>query len=155
MSIEPVVRHDSSQIGMIREEDAKHVVDFTLIPVCTVVQRCDRGHRRGFVRISLDPYPRVVRDAEHVVDDLETVLAGREIDGRDIRHHGVLCGVVVLEKREDRDNSLGGDVDGKLVLPDGVLLDEFGKAGHEIFAIGVQLLGLSGIFVGRVDDRGS
>jgi hypothetical protein len=59
-----------------------------------------------------------VSNGEHVVDDFEALVLGGVIDGCDVRNLGVFCGRVVLEKRYDRDNSRGRDVDGQLVLPD-------------------------------------
>jgi hypothetical protein len=70
------------------EEDAKHVVDLTLIPVGSVVEAGNRWYRLRLVGIGLDAYPGVVSDAQKVIDDLESLITGREIDSRDIRNCG-------------------------------------------------------------------
>jgi hypothetical protein len=70
------------------EEHAKHVVDLTLIPVGTVVEASNRRDGLCLVGIGLNAYPRVVSNAQKVIDDLKPLIAGREVDGCDIRNRG-------------------------------------------------------------------
>ena len=44
VAVEAIVGHDASEIGVTDEEDTKHVVDFTLVPVGAVVEACDGGY---------------------------------------------------------------------------------------------------------------
>lgn len=97
---------------MANKEDAKQVVDLSLIPVGTVIQAADARNRGGLVGVRLDPNARVVANTEQVVDDLESLVLGRVVDGSDIADLGVLGGGVVLEEREDGNDTLGRDVDG-------------------------------------------
>lgn len=83
---------------MSNEEDPKHVVDLTLIPVGTVVEASNRRYRLGLVGIGLNAYPRVVANAQKVIDDLESLITGREIDSRDIRNRGEFGRSVVPER---------------------------------------------------------
>ena len=57
-------------------------------------------------------------DGEQVVDNLETLVAGRVVDSGDVADLGELCGSVVLEEVEDGEDGVGGDVDDELILPD-------------------------------------
>lgn len=57
-----------------------------------------------------------------------------------------------LEETKDGDDARGRDVDGELVLPDGELLNIFGQAPHDPGSVLVEVLGLGGVLVGRVDD---
>ena len=50
-------------------------------------------------------------DGEQVVDDLETLVAGRVVDGSDVADLGELGGGVVFEEGEDGDDAVGRDVD--------------------------------------------
>ena len=75
---------------MSNEEDPKHVVDLTLVPVGAIVKAGNRRYRLCLVGIGLNAYPRVVSNAQKVIDDLEPLIAGREIDSRDIRNRGEL-----------------------------------------------------------------
>jgi hypothetical protein len=77
------------------EEDAKHVVHLALVPVGAVEERGDAGDRRGLVAIRLDADSGVVPGAEQVVDDLEPLVAGGEVDGSDGADLGELGGGVV------------------------------------------------------------
>lgn len=90
-------------------------------------------------------------DTEHVVDNLESLVAGGIVDRSYIGDLGVLGGGVVLEECHDGDQAGGRNVDGELVLPDGELLDVFGKAGHDVLSVFVHGVGLVLVFVGRVD----
>jgi len=44
VTVEAVVGHDASEIGVTNEEDTEHVVDLTLVPVGAVVEACDGGY---------------------------------------------------------------------------------------------------------------
>ena len=57
-------------------------------------------------------------DGEQVVDNLETLVAGRVVDSGDVADLGELGGGVVLEEVEDGEDGVGGDVDDKLIFPD-------------------------------------
>ena len=95
MALEAVVRHDAAEIRVAGEEDAEEIVDLALVPVGAVVEGCQAGHRRGLVGVGLDANARVVAHAEEVVDDLEALVAGGEVDGRDGADLGELGGRVV------------------------------------------------------------
>jgi len=101
VSVEAIVGHNASEIGVADEEDTEHVVDLTLVPVGTVVETCDGWYGRCLVGIGLHANARVVADREQVVDDLETLVAGRVVDGGDVADLGVLGGGVVFEEGED------------------------------------------------------
>lgn len=92
-------------------------------------------------------------DAEEVVDDLEALVLGGVIHCRDICYHCVFGRGVVLEERNNRDDTGGRDIDGEFVLPDGELLDVFRETREEVLAVGVEAGGLVLVFVGRVDKR--
>jgi hypothetical protein len=111
VSVEAVVGHDAPQIGVADEEDTEHVVDLTLVPVGTVVEACDGGYGRGLVGVGLDADARVVADGEHVVDDLEALVAGRVVDSGDVADLCEFGGGVVFEEGEDGDDAVGRDVD--------------------------------------------
>lgn len=155
---------------MANKEDAKQVVDLSLIPVGTVIQAADARNRGGLVGVRLDPNARVVANTEQVVDDLESLVLGRVVDGSDIADLGVLGGGVVLEEREDGNDTLGRDVDGQFVLPDrestgvstttghngckneSILLDVFRQARQQVLAVLVESLALLRELVRRVDN---
>lgn len=118
VAIETVVGHDTAKIGVTDEEDTEQIVDLTLVPVGTIVETAKRRHRGGLVGVGLDTNTGVVADRKHVVDDLETLVTGRVVDGGDVADLGELCGSVVLEEVEDGEDGAGGDVDDKLILPD-------------------------------------
>lgn len=111
VSVETVVGHDAPQIGVANEEDTEHVVDLTLIPVGSVVETCDGGYGRCLVGVGLHANARVVADGEQVVYNLETLVAGRVVDGSDVADLGVLGSGVVFEEGEDGEDAVGGDVD--------------------------------------------
>ena len=147
MSVKAVVRQDSAQIRVVNEEDAKEIVDFTLVPVGSVVQARDGRHRSGLVGVGLHADTRVMADREQIVDNLETLVAGWVVDGGDVGDAGEFgCGVV-LEEAEGGDNTGGRDVDGELVLPHGELLDVLGQTRHQVLSICVQAVGLGLVLV--------
>lgn len=111
VSVEAVVGHDTPQIGVTDEEDTEHVVNLTLVPVGAVVEGCDGGYGRGLVGVGLDADTRVVADGEHVVDDLEALVAGRVVDSGDVADLCELGGGVVFEEGEDGDDAVRRDVD--------------------------------------------
>lgn len=174
VSIKSVIGHNSPQVRVASEEDSKEVVNFTLIPVRTVVERSDGWHGGGLVGEGLDTNARVVADREHVVDDLEALVAGRVIDCGDVADLGEFGSGVVLQEIEDGEDSLWGDVDDQLVLPDGepkgrkldrstsslffliglcILLDPFGQSREQVLSVLVHGLRLVLELVGGVDDR--
>lgn len=111
VSIKAVVRHDAPQVRVTGEEDTEQVVDLTLVPVGTVVEGCDGRDRRGLVGVGLHANAGVVADGKHVVDNLETLVAGWVVDGGDVADLGKFGGCVVFEEREDGDNAVGRNVD--------------------------------------------
>lgn len=123
VTIEAVIGHDASQIGVVGEEDTKQIPDFALIPVGTVVKAGDGWNGGGLVGVGLDTDTRVVADGQHVVDNLEALVAGGVVDSGNVAHCGELGGCVVFEEAEDGDDARGGDVDGELILPDGEPVD--------------------------------
>jgi hypothetical protein len=52
-----------------------------------------------------------VADGEQVVDNLETLVAGRVVDGSDVADLSEFGGGVVFEEGEDGYNAVGRDVD--------------------------------------------
>ena len=61
---------------------------------------------------------------------------------------------MVFEECEDRNDPLRTDVDAKLILPDGELLDVLRQTGHEVLAVLVEGKGCVGVLGGFVDDGG-
>lgn len=80
---------------MADEEDTKEIVHLPLVPVGTVEDACDTGHGRSLIGVSLDANSGIVPDTEEVVDNLESLVAGGEIDGGNIADLGELGGSVV------------------------------------------------------------
>lgn len=152
MTIEPIIRQDSPQIRMVRKEDPVHIVRLPLEPIRAVVQEGDARHRRDFIRIRLHSDPRVVTNGQQVVDDLEAVGTRGVVDARNVGNGGELGGRVVLEEGEDGLDGSRRDVDRQLVLPDGELLDVLRETRDQVFAVGVELVGLGGHGFGLVDD---
>ena len=137
---------------MPSEEHAKQIINLTLEPDSAIIQASNARNRRCLIRVRLDPYSRVVAHTEQVVDNLEAVLAGGEIDGRDIRDLLVLgCGVIA-EESEDGDDARRGDVDDQFVLPDRELLDVLWQTGHQVLAVLVEGVALFEVLVGGIDD---
>ena len=155
VAIETVVGHDTAQIGVAAEENTKHVVNLTLVPQGTLEKASHTGNWSSLVGVGLDTNARVEANAEHVVNDLKTLVAGGEIDSSDIGNLGELGGGVVLEEAHDGDDTGGSSVHSQLILPDGELLDVFGKTGHNVLSVGVQAVGLVLPLIGRVDDWGT
>lgn len=88
---------------MVDEEHTKHVVHLALIPVGAIIEGGKTGNGRGLVGVGLDTDAGVVADAEEVVDDLEALVTGGEVDGGDVADHGELGrGVVYDESRLER-----------------------------------------------------
>lgn len=153
VSIETVVRHNTTQIRVAAEEDTKQVVDLTLVPQSSFVQTRHTGHGAGLVRIGLNTDTGVIADAQQVVDDLEALVTSGEINRGNIGDLGEFGCRVVFQEAHDRDDAGGRNVDRELVLPHRELLNVFGQAGHDILAVLVQALGLVLVLVGGVDDR--
>ena len=118
VAVETVVSHDAAEIGVSNEEDTEQVVNLTLVPVGTVVEAAKRRDGSSLVGVGLDANTGVVADGKHVVDNLETLVAGRVIDSGDVADLGEFGGGVVLEEVEDGEDGGGGDVDDELILPD-------------------------------------
>ena len=74
-------------------------------------------------------------DRKQIVDNLEPVGTGREIDSGDVHHGLVLALRVVAEKGQDGHDALRGDVEGQFVLVDRELLNKFGQACGEVLTI--------------------
>lgn len=90
--------------------------------------------------VGLDPDSSGVLDGEQVVYDFKSLFALGEVDTADVHAGFKLALAVVAQESEDRDDGAGCDVESQLVLQDGELLDELGKALGEVGSIGVQLL---------------
>jgi hypothetical protein len=118
VAVETVVGHDATKIGVSNEEDTEQVVDLTLVPVGTIVEPAKRRNGSGLVGVGLDADTGVVTDGEHVVDNLEALVAGRVVDSGDVADLGEFGGSVVLEEVEDGEDGGGGDVNDELILPD-------------------------------------
>jgi hypothetical protein len=88
MTVETVVGHNAAEIRVTDEENTEHIVDFTLIPVGTVIEGRDRWNWLGLVGVGLDAYPRVVANTEKIVYDLESLVAGRKVDSCNIGDGG-------------------------------------------------------------------
>lgn len=151
MAVESIIGQHTAEIGMAGEEDTKHVVHFTFVPESAVEEAGHTGYGLCLVAVRLDADTRVVADTEHVVDNLESLVAGGIVDRSYIGDLGVLGGGMVLEEGHDGDQAGWGNVDGELVLPDGELLDVFGKTGHDVLSVFVHGVGLVLVFVGRID----
>lgn len=155
VAIETIVGHDTAKVGVSREKDTEHIVYLTLVPQCTLEQTSHTGNGGGFVGVGLDADTGVVADTEKIVDDLETLVAGREVNTSDVGDLSVLGHGVILQEAHNRNDTGGRGVDGDFILPDGELLDVFWKAGHNVLPIGVQAVGLVLVFVGRVENGGT
>jgi hypothetical protein len=118
VAVEAVIGHDATKIGVANKEDTEQVVDLTLVPVGTIVETAKRRYGSGLVGVGLDTDTGVVADGEHVVDNLEALVAGRVIDSGDVADLGEFGGGVVLEEVEDGEDGGGGDVDDELIFPD-------------------------------------
>jgi hypothetical protein len=151
VTIKTVVGHDAAEIGVTREENTKHVINLTLVPQSTLEQTGDTGDGGGLVTVGLDTNTRVETDTEQVIHDFETLITGGEVDASNVGNLGEFSGGVVLQEAHEWDDARRGGVNGKLILPDGELLDVFGQAGHNVLSIGVQAVLLVLILVGGVD----
>ena len=155
MAVETVVGHDTAQVRVAGEENTKHIVHLTLVPKSSLEQTSDTRDWSGLIGVGLHTNTGVVADAQHVVDNLKTLILRGEVDGRDIGDLGEFGGGVVLEEAHQWDNTGGRDVNDQFVLPYGELLDVFGQTGHDVLAVLVQSIGLVLVLVGRVDDGGA
>ena len=86
MAVKSVVCHDTPQIRVPDEENAKEIIDLSLVPVGPIVEACDAWNRRGLVRICLDSDAGVMAHTQKVVDNFEPLFAGREVHGSDVRY---------------------------------------------------------------------
>ena len=139
------------QVGVAGEKDTVHVPDLAFIPIRPVEQTGRCGHGRHFVRIRLDPDPRLVRNREQVVDYFEPIGASREIDSGNVHHGLVLALGVVPEEMQDRDDTGRRDIEGQFVLVHRELLDEFRQAGREVLPVLVHGRGNVARGIGGVD----
>lgn len=155
VAVETVVGHDAAEIRVAGEEHTEHVVHLTLVPQSTLEETSHTGHGGGLVRVGLDTDAGVVTNAEQVVDDLEALVAGGEVDTSDIGDLGELGGSVVLEEAHHGNNTGGSGVNGELILPHSELLDIFGQTRHNVLPIGVKAVGHGLVLVGRVDHGGA
>lgn len=88
---------------MVGEEDAEKIVDLTLVPVGSIEEGSDTGNGGRLVGVGLDADARVVADTEKVVDDLESLVSGRVVDGSDVANLGVLGRSVVYVVLDESD----------------------------------------------------
>jgi len=138
MTVEAIVRHDTSQIRMSSEEHSEKIVDLSFVPIGSIKQVTDTGNRPSLICVCLDTNAGVVSYAQQVVDNLESLLFCRIIDASYVGDLCVFrCGVV-LEECEDRYDAGWWDVDAELVLPDRELLNVLGHTCHEILAVLVE-----------------
>lgn len=63
--------------------------------------------------------------AEEIVNNLESLITGREVHCGDVGDLRKFGGSVVLKEGEDGDNTRGGNVNRQFVFPDGDLLNIF------------------------------
>ena len=152
VAIETIIGHNTTQIRMSSEEYTEHVVDLTLVPQGAFKQTGQTGHGAGLIGVGLDSDAGVVTNAKKVVDDFETLVTGWVVDGGDIGDGGEFSRGMVFEKAHNRDDAGRRNVDAKLVLPHGELLDMLGQAGHDVLAVVVQAIGLVLVLVGLVYD---
>lgn len=95
VALEAIVGHDTAEIWVAGEEDAKQVVDLALVPIRAVVEGGQAGDGGCLVGIGLDTDSRVVTNAKQVVHDLESLIAGGEIYGGDVTDLGELGSGVI------------------------------------------------------------
>jgi hypothetical protein len=88
--IKAIICHDTSQIWVSNKEDAKEIVDLSFVPISPIVQARDTGNGGGLIRICLHSNSGVVAHAQEVVDNLESLVAGREVHGSDVGYLGEL-----------------------------------------------------------------
>lgn len=69
---------------MTNEEDSEEVIDLTLVPVRAVIETAETGNGGSLVGVGLNANAGVVAYGKEVVDDFETLIAGREVDGGNI-----------------------------------------------------------------------
>lgn len=65
---------------MANEEDPEQVVDFPLVPIGTVEQGRNAGYWRCLVGVGLDSDSCIMSHAQQVVDNLESLVSGGEVD---------------------------------------------------------------------------
>lgn len=78
---------------------------------------------------------------EAVVDNFEAVRTSRVVHTADVGDLVELGGSVEGEEVEDGEDGGGGNVESKLIFPDGELLDVLWETGDEVFPVGVELVG--------------
>jgi hypothetical protein len=95
MTVKSVICHDTSKIRVTDKEDTEKIVDFSLIPVCPIVQTGDTWYWGSFIRIGLDSDSGVVAYTEDVVNDFKSLVSSGEIDCCDVDYLGEFgCRVV-------------------------------------------------------------
>jgi len=98
VTLETIIGHDSSEIGVTGKEDTEKVVHLSFVPVGTIKKSGNTGDGRSLIGIGLNTDSRVVTDRKEVVDDFETVLARGVIRSSDSANLGELSGSVVFKK---------------------------------------------------------
>lgn len=128
MAFETVIGQDTSQVRVTDEEDTVHVPDLTLVPVGR--SEDGGGGRNGvdLIGVGFDTDTCVVLNREKVVDDLETLRAGRVVGTADVHACAELSLSVVAKEGQCRDDGVWRNVECELILDDAELLNEFGKA---------------------------
>lgn len=156
MTLESIIGQDATEIGVSSKEDSVHVPSLTLEPVDRVEETGQRGDGRDLVGVGLDTNAAVEADREAVVDDLEAVGARGVVDSTHI-HDLLELGVgVVAQELHDRQERIGCDVDGELILVDRELLNEFGEDRGQVFAVLVHGCDSSfDVGLGQLVDPGS
>lgn len=137
---------------MVGEEDTKHIVGLSLIPVGTIIKTCDGWHGSCLIGICLHSDSGIVTDGQKIVDNLKSMILGWVIHGSDIGDLSVLGSGMALQEGEDWDDGRWSDEDGELILPDAVLLNVLWKTGQKVSAVVVEGFGLSFVLVDWVDN---
>jgi hypothetical protein len=101
---------------MAREENAKHVPNLPLKPVGRTEHLGDGWHRCQLVHTDLNANPVVPPWAEQVIDDLEALLALREVHGCDVNQRLKLDVYVIPEEVTQGNEVLRGGIDGGLLV---------------------------------------
>ena len=100
---------------MVPEKYAKHIPNFSFVPISTFVQTDNRLNSGQLVRISLQPDPGVVLDAQEVVDDFESSNSAWNVDGGDVGQAFVTAKAVLFEELNGRVDAVRVDHDFELV----------------------------------------
>lgn len=115
--------------------------EFSHSPVCTTENRASTGHRIRLTSIRLHADPTRVLEAKQVIYNLESLVLFRKVHRSDVNDALKLALRVIAKEGENGDDTRRTDVQRKLVLQDGELLNEAREGLHDIGAIVVQRLG--------------